>query len=155
MGAHRPDALPLGDMKAKPLLTRLRASGCRRASTGLLAFAFLLIASGQALGRYHCPHHDGAVAASADGHSSEAGEHGDHAGPTSAPDTHHPGDESSPCRCIGTCHGSAAAPLPGAVVWLASSGPVRSVESERPHRSRLVALVPHVLPFPNGPPGLV
>lgn len=141
-------------MKAKSLLTRLRAARCRRVGTGLLASAFLLIASGQTLGRLHCPHHDGSVATSVDGHGAGAEGHRAHAGSTSDPDTGHPGDGPSPCRCIGACQGSAAF-LPGPVAWFGSPGSVRCVEKGPGHRSRLIVLLPHVLPFPNGPPGLV
>jgi hypothetical protein len=126
-------------MKESPLLTRLRRPAARQAGVLLLALSFLLVASGEVLGAHHCAHHQGEHAASgahadAPPDGGHDGHQGAHPPAQSVPHDHDP----APCTCIGTCHGSAATPLPAAHLPQGES--------------RAVRLLPHVLPFANGPP---
>jgi hypothetical protein len=141
-------------MKESPLLTRLRRPAARQAGVLLLALSFLLVASGEVLGAHHCAHHQGEHAASgahadAPPDGGHDGHQGAHPPAQSVPHDHDP----APCTCIGTCHGSAATPLPPSVQLSVAPAAGAVGAAHLPQgESRAVRLLPHVLPFANGPP---
>lgn len=146
----------LSKMSQRPLLAILRTVHARRTGTLMLALSFLLLASGELLGLHHCAHHH--QGAEGSGHHEEVphttlgGEPESHRAMAAGEDSEagH-GEDSLPCTCMGSCHGSAAVPAPPAAPTTPFALTASAVD-QQPSESRAVRLLPHVLPFPNGPP---
>jgi hypothetical protein len=141
-------------MERMTLLTVLRQRVARCASVFLLAAAFMLAAGGDVLGQHACPHHD--VPAGSDHDSAAAAldsGHDHHDGVADAAAHTAPDDDHAPCNCIGDCHGSAASPLPSSdYARVAAAVQTSYVTHSNSADGFVVRLLPHVLPFANGPP---
>lgn len=124
----------------------------QRTTAALLAGIFLLAGTADVYGLHDCPHHDhggGDAAVQA----AEATPPGHDAHVTSGQPEHEP-PAGAPCTCVGTCHGSAAAPV---VAQGPESPATDLVRAER----RLTAPTrpapstdptAFLIPYPNGPP---
>ncbi|HSH45619.1 MAG TPA: hypothetical protein VK966_07170 [Longimicrobiales bacterium] len=146
----------LAGMRGTLLFRRLRAGAVRRTGLGVLALSFTLVGSGDVTGQHHCAHHSSMAApAVADGGQASghvpSDAHGRHAADTGG--HQEGGHDAGPCTCIGTCHGSAATPLPppAALSPLHIAGALH-LGGLVPVGSPAVQRLPYVLPFPNGPP---
>lgn len=141
-------------MSRPPLLRRLRDDAARRAGFVLLALSFTVVAGSDLLGQHHCAHHDpGAVSVgTVDVPASAHGHHEAH-GEANTSGHQEDGGHAGPCTCIGTCHASAASPLPpgtgSSVATVAAAALSHDLTTTA---SPAVRLLPYVLPFPNGPP---
>ena len=111
-GTQGSPALPSGSPPASP--NRIEAViqvYLPRLPALLLAVHFLLAAgAGEAFGYHPCPHHE-AVPGKHGPLSAHAGHHV-HGSNEHQPGTHGDPEQEAPCTCIGTCHGTAAAPFP-------------------------------------------
>jgi hypothetical protein len=137
-----------------------------RVSALFLTVLFLATAARDALGLGACPHHYGTPAGAL--HDSGGAAHAGHAAGAEA---HHPAvrgvaggdaslreggapaDHGDLCTCIGVCHLTASAPLPGAGV--AEWQPVEPVAGNFTTPEAYVALpgpTPYLLPYATAPP---
>lgn len=131
----------------------MRPSLTRRMAAAALAGIFLLAGSADVYGLHHCPHHQHGPAhetpAPAGASAAEAGQ--DRADTGDAP--HHGHDDEAPCTCVGSCHGSASAPV-------VAKGPATDVEpvattwrgTPEPEGVLPDAPTPYLTPYPTGPP---
>jgi hypothetical protein len=128
----------------------MRRSIVQRAAAALLAGFFLLAGTADVYGLHSCPHHDhGGAETAAEAGPVTAG----HDLLLAADD--HDGDPATdgPCTCVGSCHGGAAAPVPG--VAPLTSVPVATTRRDllpKTTENRARDRPAYLLPFPNAPP---
>lgn len=128
-----------------------------RAAAALLAGIFVLVGAADVYGFHRCPHHDPGSAPADDrpaAHSDRAaGAYGWVGSHDARDDAGEHRTEDGPCTCVGTCHGSATAPLAAAVPATDFVTPplgfARTALSGTAAASGPVA---YLLPYPTGPP---
>jgi len=128
---------------ASAMITRTRS----RVGSLMALLLFLGVLTAEAFAVRGCPHHE------LDAPGSEQVHPGAAAVAVSAPGDSHDHDDHVPCRCVGTCHAGAAAPLlTTAPSPLTSSGSSSDRAPLPPSDIPRTGPASYLLPYPNGPP---
>lgn len=136
---------------AKSHWPRTRALG--RIGALLLAAIFVVAGPAEGFGARECEHHGSHHAASSQDSGATATHDAAHAhgGHAAAPDDG--SGHSGPCTCVGSCHASAATPLPPAGAVAAGFAPLAARADVAPSDEvRPTHPLPHVLPYAHAPP---